>query len=149
MTPLEHRRCFLHTVFWRQLESLEHLEVSQIPSPWKHFHIKQPPHDLKKKKLPICSGVRDTNTVLHPYTRVAELAPCTMSSRPLHCTHRCYHRADCNPACESLREGDVVAAFWERYKWLDTGASLQTKELLWFLELRKILERLLKKKKNQ
>lgn len=146
MTPLEHRRCFLHTVFWRQLESLEHLEVSQIPLPWKHFHIKQPPHDLKKKKsYPSAQVFRDTNTVLHPYTRVTELASCTVSSKPLHRTHRCYHRADCNPACESLSEGDVV---WERYKWLDTGASLQTKELLWFLELRKILELLLKKKKK-
>lgn len=52
--PLKHRRCFPHTVFRRQLESLEHLEVSQIPLPWKHFHIKQPIHDKKKKKYPSC-----------------------------------------------------------------------------------------------
>lgn len=61
--PLKHRRCFPHTVFRRQLESLEHLEVSQIPLPWKHFHIKQPIHDKKKKKSTHlasdfqCSGV--------------------------------------------------------------------------------------------
>lgn len=152
--PLKHGRCFPHTVFRRQLESLEHLEVSQIPLPWKHFHIKQPIHD-KKKKVPIllqtssAQVFRDTNTVSHPHTRVAELASCTMSSRPWHYTHRSYHRADCNPTCESPREGDVAAAFWERYKWLDTGAGLQTKELLWFLELRKFLELLLLKKKKK
>lgn len=109
---------------------------------------------MTKKKVPIllqtssAQVFRDTNTVSHPHTQVAELASCTMSSRPWHYTHRSYHRADCNPACESPREGDVAAAFWERYKWLDTGAGLQTKELLWFLELRKFLELLLKKKKN-
>lgn len=96
-------------------------------------------------RLPVlrCSVTRTRG--LHPYIWVAELALCTMSSRPRHRTHRSYHRADCNLACESPREGDVAAAFWERYKWLDTGVGLQTKELLWFLEIRKFLELLLKK----
>lgn len=152
MIPLKHERCFLYTVFRRQLERLELLEVSQISLPWKRFHRKQPPRDLKKKKLPIvlqtssAQVFHDTNTVVHPYTHVAELALCTVSGSLQPHTHRSYHRADCSPACESPREGDVASVSWERYKWLDTEVGLQTKEFLWFLKLWKFLELLLKKK---
>lgn len=140
MVPLKHGRCFLYTVFRRQLESLEHLEESQRPSPRKHFHIKQPPHDKKKVSILLQTSsaqvFRDTNTVLHPHTRVAQLASCTMSSRPRHRTHRSYHRA-----CEGMWPLPSEKGMND----LTLESSLQTKELLWFLELRKLLELLINK----